>query len=250
MSSINDPKSNLSRRDFIAMLSAGSAAALLPGYAPGLSVRSHRPASIIDPGKIAFSMSPDEALQRLLDGNKRYAAAKAEHPDQTADRRVEVAKGQNPFAIILGCIDSRVPPEIVFDQGLGDLFVIRTAAGVLADVVTGSIEFGVAEFGVPLVLVLGHERCGAVKATIDALEKHAEAEGHIGSIVSAIKPAVDKAKAMSGDLLDNTVTVNAALIAEQLEATTPILEEAYKANKLRIVAARYDLDDGIVKLLG
>jgi carbonic anhydrase len=246
----------MSRRNFLSALGISSAAIAFSPYlssVPGTTANT-LPTSFLtslptQPLKINFSMTPEDAMQHLLDGNKRYVTAKAEHPAQTAERRIEVAKHQAPFAAILGCIDSRVPPEIVFDQGLGDLFVMRTAAGVLADVVVGSIEFAVTEYGIPLVIVLGHERCGAVSATIDALKANQKGEGHISSIVTAITPAVKKAESMSGDLLDNTVSANAKLIAEQLAKTAPILAEAVTAKKLSIVAARYDLDDGVVQIL-
>jgi carbonic anhydrase len=250
-SSSQEPN-GMSRRNFLSALGTSSAAIAFSTYIPsasGMNMNADPMGMATQPLKINFSMTPEDAMQRLMDGNKRYIAAKAEHPAQTAERRVEVAKHQAPFAAILGCIDSRVPPEIVFDQGLGDLFVMRTAAGVLADVVVGSIEFAVAEYGIPLVIVLGHERCGAVSATIDALKANQKGEGHISSIVTAITPAVKKAESMSGDLLDNTVSANAKLIAEQLAKTAPILAEAVTAKKLSIVAARYDLDDGVVQIL-
>lgn len=188
----------------------------------------------------------DEALHRLKEGNQRYVANKTVDPNQTEGRRVEVAQGQHPFATILGCVDSRVPPEIVFDRGLGDLFVIRTAGQVLDKAVIGSIEFGAAELGIPLLMVLGHEKCGAVKATIAALETQAEAEGSIGFLVEGIAPAVEKAKGQSGDLLDNAVKANVENVVSQLKES-PILAEALEAGKLKIVGGRYDLDTGLVE---
>jgi len=244
----DDEKSGLparvSRRNFLALLASSGTAAALGAYVPNaVHAASSNPRVS---GTVASNkLTPKDALQALLDGNARYVAAKAEHPDQTPDRRIEVASGQHPIAIILSCSDSRVPPEILFDQGLGDLFVMRTAGNVLDDAVLGSIEYGVAELEVPLLIVLGHERCGAVKATV---EGH-EVPGHIAYLVKAIKPAYDMVKNQSGDAIDNTVRANALMVADQLAAAEPILSEAVKANKLMIVAARYDLDEGKVEVL-
>ncbi len=189
----------------------------------------------------------DEAMKRLMEGNRRYAANKAVHPNVTESRRLEVAKGQKPFAMILGCVDSRVPPELVFDGGLGDLFVIRTAGQALDEAVLGSLEFGVAELHIPLLVVLGHEKCGAVKATIETIEKKVLAEAHIRMLVEAIRPAVEKVKGQSGDLLDNAVRANVELIVKRLKSS-PVLAEAVKDGKLKIVGARYALETGVVEI--
>jgi len=185
------------------------------------------------------------ARQKLLDGNRRYVEAKRSHPNQTAERRTEVAKGQHPFAAIVSCSDSRVPPEVVFDQGLGDLFVIRLAGNILDDAALGSLEYAVEHLGVKYILVLGHERCGAVDATV----KGGEAPGHIGSVVKAIQPAVSKVKGEPGDLLDNAVRVNVVMVVEQLKSSGPILAEHVKKGNLAIEGGRYDLYDGVVALL-
>lgn len=189
--------------------------------------------------------SPDEALQRLLDGNQRYVNNRTVDPNQSETRRVEVAAGQNPFAIVLGCVDSRVPPEIVFDRGLGDLFVIRTAGQVVDQAVLGSIEFGVEHYHVPLIFVLGHESCGAVTA---AMEAHGEAEGSIGYLVEAITPAIEATQGQEGDPLDNAVKANVALVMEQL-SQSPLLSEAITTGTLKIVGGRYDLDKGAIELV-
>lgn len=192
--------------------------------------------------------NPEEALQRLIAGNQRYAANKTVDPNQTETRRVEVAQGQHPFATILGCVDSRVPPEIVFDRGLGDLFVIRTAGQVIDSAVLGSIEFGTAELGISLIMVLGHENCGAIKATIETIEKNTPAKGSIGALVEGIRPAVEQVQGREGDLVDNAVRANIALVVEQLQ-TSPVLSEALRENKLKIVGGRYDLDSGTVEMI-
>ena len=189
----------------------------------------------------------DEALQRLLEGNRRYSTNRATYLNQTPLRRIEVAKAQHPFATIFGCVDSRVPPEIIFDHGLGDLLVIRTAGQVADRAVLGSIQFGVVELGIPLIMVLGHERCGAVKATIEALEKHAGMPDQIAMLVESIRPAVEKVKGQPGDLLENAVRANIELTISQLKGS-PILAEAIQKGELKIVGARYDLDTGAVAL--
>jgi len=190
------------------------------------------------------AISGDAALQKLIDGNKRYAAAQLTHPDQSKERITEVTKGQHPFAIILGCSDSRVPPEIIFDQGIGDLFIIRVAGNITDNAALGSIEYAVEHLGVKLIVVLGHEKCGAVDATV----KGGEAPGHIKYLVDAIKPAVEKAKNQNGDLLDNAIKNNVEIVVNQLKSSTPILKEAVEKG-LEIIGARYDLDEGTVMIL-
>lgn len=190
----------------------------------------------------------DEALQRLIAGNQRYSTNRATHLNQTAVRRIEIAKAQYPFATIFGCVDSRVLPEIIFDRGLGDLFVIRTAGQVIDRAVLGSIEFGVVELSIPLIMVLGHERCGAVKATLEMLEHQMEAPGQIDFLGESIRPAVEKAKGQPGDLLENAVLANIELTVSRLK-NSPILAEAIQKDQLKIVGARYDLDAGTVTML-
>src|SRR6187431_1523380 len=193
-------------------------------------------------------LTPAAALRRLLAGNARYVALKATHPNQSGERRQELAGGQQPFATIFGCVDSRVPPELVFDQGLGDLFVIRTAGEVVDDAALGSIEFGVEEFHIPLVVVLGHQKCGAVAATFDALEKHAKAPGKIDYLVREIEPAVKAVEFHAGDKLDNAVRAHTALTAHRL-GESKVLEEGLKAGWLKILGAHYDLDSGKVEVV-
>ena len=190
----------------------------------------------------------DEALVRLQEGNQRYVELQATHPNQTGDRRTELAQSQKPFAIVFGCVDSRAAPELLFDRGLGDLFVIRTAGHVLDNAALGSIEFGAAELKIPLIVVLGHERCGAVSATIEAIEKHTEAPDQIAALVKGITPAVEKVHGQPGDQLDNVVRANTELTVAQLK-TTPILAEALNKGALKIVGGRYDLDSGMVEII-
>jgi carbonic anhydrase len=188
------------------------------------------------------------ALRRLLEGNARYAALKATHPNQSGIRRHELAVGQHPFATIFGCIDSRVPPEIVFDQGLGDLFVVRTAAQVVDDAVLGSIEFGTAELKIPLIVVLGHGKCGAVAAAIEALLHRDKAPAQIQYLVDGLTPAVEQTNGKPGSHLEHAVRANARLVAQRLRAA-PIIAEAVKTRAVKVVSARYDLDTGRVQLL-
>lgn len=189
----------------------------------------------------------DEALARLLEGNQRYATNKSLAVNESETRRVEVAQGQSPFATIFSCVDSRVPPELVFDRGLGDLFVIRTAGQVLDKAVLGSLEFGVAELHIPLLVVLGHENCGAVHATIDAMEGRIHPEGDIVWLAESIRPAVERVQGQPGDWLDNAVRENVALVVEQLKHSE-ILATAIENGELKIVGARYDLDSGVVEV--
>jgi len=190
-------------------------------------------------------VSGDVAQQKLIDGNRRYVDAKLSHPNQTAQRRTEVAKGQHPFAAILSCSDSRVPPEIIFDQGLGDLFVVRVAGNILDDAALASLEYAVDHLGVKYIMVLGHERCGAVEATL----KGGEAHGHIGSLVKAIQPAVDKAKNQPGDPLANAVRANVAMVVQLLKSSAPMLGKLVKKGDLTVAGAVYDLDNGVVSIL-
>jgi|SRR5687768_9900717 len=225
-----------SRRDF---LKASGLTAV------SLALASCAPAQVSTEGPVA---NADEALQRLMEGNERYVANKSTDLNESQSRRVELANGQNPFATIFSCVDSRVPPELVFDRGLGDLFVIRTAGHVIDHAVLGSLEFGVAELKIPLLMVLGHEKCGAVKATVEAVEHNATAEAEINWLVDGIRPAVEEVKGQSGDLLDNAVKANVSLTVERLKGSA-ILSEALEKNELRIIGGRYDLDSGMVEII-
>jgi carbonic anhydrase len=193
--------------------------------------------------------SPASALAKLMVGNRRFVAGRARHPHQSLADLHEVAKGQHPFVITLACADSRVPAELLFDQGLGDIFDNRVAGNVVDDLLLGSIEFAVEEFGVPLIMVLGHERCGAITATIDAIEKGGTAPGHIGAIVDGIRPLIEPVLHQPGDKVDNAVKANIRGQAALLSSRSEIVAEKVRDRRLRIVGARYDLDDGRVSLL-
>ena len=190
-------------------------------------------------------VAPDAAILKLTSGNNRMVSGKLSHPHENAAWRTEVAKGQHPFAIVVSCSDSRVPPELVFDQGLGDLFVIRVAGNVVDDPGLGSIEYAVEHLGSQLIVVLGHERCGAVKAAVDG----GEAPAHIGSLVHAIQPAVEKTADAKGDRLDAAVRANIHRVVEQLRSSAPILSEAVEKRHIKVVGMYYDLDTGKVETL-
>lgn len=196
-------------------------------------------------------VSADEALQRLMDGNKHYVEGQmgACRESDTA-KREGLAKGQKPYAIILSCSDSRVPPEIIFDKSMGELFVVRVAGNIPDPVVLGSIEYAAEHIGSPLIMVLGHERCGAVTATVDSKGK---AEGNIGALVKTIAPAVQKVKkAMKGkpkaELVEAACDANVKLVAANITKKSPVVAKLVKEGKIKIVTAKYDLDDGKVTL--
>ena len=188
----------------------------------------------------AASVPADAALAKLKEGNLRFASSEVSKGKPTAARRTETAQAQHPFAIIVGCADSRTAPELVFDQNLGDLFVVRTAGNLVNDHALGTIEYGVAELGARLIVVLGHERCGAVKAALAS----DHAPGHIDSLVRDIQPAVIAAKGKPGDALDATITENARQVAAQIKAKAELGE---LAKEVRIISAVYDLDTGKVE---
>lgn len=188
------------------------------------------------------------ALERLKEGNRRYADAKASNPRRGKDHRALVAKAQLPFAIVVGCADSRVPPEILFDQGLGDLFVVRVAGNVVDDPVLGSIEYAVEHLGAGLIVVLGHERCGAV----DAACKGADPGGHVGTLVNAIRPAVEVArrrKQKGDDLLAAAVKANVMRVVDQLKGSWPVLGPGFREDRIAVVGGVYDLETGLVEFL-
>jgi carbonic anhydrase len=189
-------------------------------------------------------ITPDQALQALIDGNQRFVTRKRQNPNQDVTRLTEVAKGQKPFASILGCADSRVPSEIIFDQGFGDLFVCRVAGNIATPEEIGSLEFGSLVLGSKVIMVVGHERCGAVDATI----KGAQVPGQIASLLEAIQPAVERAKNQTGDQLENACKANILLQAERLKSST-ILSQLIEEGKLNIVGGYYDLDTGAITLV-
>jgi carbonic anhydrase len=229
----------------LGLLAAGGALSLAAPYPAAATtdvdargVASHEP------------IAGRKALRRLMRGNCRFVNGEMIHPHQDIERRDEVARHQHPFAQVFSCIDSRVPPEIVFDQGLGDLFVIRTGAQTLDGLVQGSVEFGPLEYGTPLVLVMGHQRCGAVAAAVESLEHGKDLGPYLNRIVAALKPAYDAAKA-SGvphhELIDATTRKQTALTVRALEGD-PRLVPLIRAGKLLVQGAYYSVDTGEVSL--
>lgn len=188
----------------------------------------------------ARSVSPDDALAMLQAGNEHFATTKVSEGKPEAARRAETAQSQHPFAVVLGCADSRTSPELVFDQDIGDLFVIRTAGNLVDEHTLGSIEYAVEHLGVRLIVVLGHERCGAVEAAL----AHDTAPGNINSLVRDIQPAVRATKGKAGDPLDLTVKENAKQVAARIRSEAKLGE---LAKSVRVVVGVYDLDTGKVE---
>ena len=197
-------------------------------------------------------LTAQEALTRLQEGNKRFVEGKSTYNTNDTRRRNELVDGQTPFAIILGCSDSRVPAEIVFDQGLGDLFVIRIAGNIVAPSQIGSIEFAVETFQTPLVVVLGHTRCGAVAATLNQIRQpQASRSQHLRSIVERIRPAVEPLSEIRTDLtpeqlLERAIRSNIRMSVNQLRHGSSFLEEIHDSGSLWIVGAEYSLESGEV----
>src|SRR5437667_8558277 len=198
-------------------------------------------------------ISASEALERLREGNRRFASdVRGSAAVVTQTRRTEIAEGQEPFAIILGCSDSRVPAEIVFDQGLGDLFVIRVAGNIVASSQIGSVEFAAERFGTPLVVVLGHSRCGAVLATLEELMRPKDNQSrNLRSIVDRIRPSVETLLATelrhdSEALVRHAVRANVRVSANHLRHGSEVLEQLIERDGLLVVGAEYSLETGVV----
>jgi carbonic anhydrase len=200
------------------------------------------------PPKPQNVLSPDASLERLLQGNQRYIDGVSRRHDFKHEREALVG-GQNPFASILSCADSRIAPEYAFDSGRGDLFVCRVAGNFANNDTIASMEYSVAVLGSPLILVLGHEACGAVDATIKSLKDGTTLPGHLPSLVTALAPAVNAVSQQPGNLLDNATRKNVIDNIEKLKSATPILSAAIEQRKLRVVGGIYRLKDGRVDTL-
>jgi carbonic anhydrase len=228
----------ISRRGIL----AGGAALLSAGAA--LSACAAAP-----PQSPSNAISADEALKRLLDGNARYVANAPEQKDYSAGRAARVA-AQYPFASILSCADSRVAPELAFDQGPGDLFVVRVAGNFLNDDGLASLEYGALILNIPLIMVLGHSNCGAVDATIKVLKDGTKLPGHLPGLVNSIKPAVEAAKAKGGpDLLADAITENVRRNVQLLVTGDPVVSGLVKQGKVKVVGGLYELSTGRVTLV-
>jgi carbonic anhydrase len=237
---------SLSRRQFVKLVAAGGASVMgvtrLAAAEPGAGVATNATAR----------RSPDEALRELMAGNERFASGRAHSPRRSPADFRRLAESQHPFAAIVSCADSRVAPELLFDVGKGDIFVVRVAGNVVSGagaVVKGSIEYAVAELNVPLIMVLGHSNCGAVKAAMTHLDAHDTLPGAINELVELIKPAVIQSKGKFADPLSGAIYKNVQIGVERLKRLDPIVAPAVKEGKLKVVGGVYDLRTGKVTLV-
>lgn len=222
---------DLSRRGFLCSAIVGSAVVLAGGTAAG-----------VKPASAQSTLTPDEALKALTDGNQRYVSGQLKSLDEDLSiLKAKTAEKQEPFAAILSCADSRVPVEFVFDQSIGHLFVVRVAGNISTPEITASLEYGIAVLGTRVLMVLGHSNCGAVKATIEGKA----VPGQISALYAPIRPAVDAA----GPDLNAAIDANAKIQAGLLSQASPIIAGAIKEGKLKVVPARYDIATGQVSLL-
>lgn len=235
---------DLSRRRLFGCACCLPVAGALGGAFAGMPFR----ALASDPTAPRTSLTPDQALAVLQAGNSSFITDSPIRSAIGRARRLELALGQTPFVILVSCSDSRVPPELLFGRGLGELFIVRNAGNTVDTTALGSIEYGVAQLGVPLVVVMGHQRCGAVAAAVNVVENNAFYPGAIGSMIEPILPAVLAARAEdSGDLTDNAVRRNVLRTVNRLRtASEPLLLKPLAEGRLKIVGAYYSLEDGAV----
>ncbi len=234
-----------SRREFVTRYSLFATAAVTWS---GLSLTAAQKTAAPAP----VNYTPDEALKRLLAGNERFVKGQPASPRRSPEEFTVLAAAQYPEAVIVSCADSRVAPELLFDVGVGDIFVVRVAGNVVDGAgitVKGSIEYAVAELHVPLIFVLGHSSCGAVKAAIQHINAKDTLPGSIDGLVELIKPAVKKSQGMPGDLLTNAIAMNVRVGMERLNSSQAILAPKIKEGKLKVVGGVYDLKTGSVSLL-
>lgn len=234
-------KQNLVSRRTFGLFTMSSAALLL---ASGATAKEKEK----QPPKPENQLSPDAALKRLLKGNERYVEGVMQRHDFKREREALVG-GQNPYAAVLSCADSRIAPEYAFDSSRGDLFVCRVAGNFAADETVASLEYAVAVLNTPLILVLGHESCGAVDATIKSLKDDKPLPGHLPSLVQALAPAVKAVSAKGGDVLNNAIRQNVIDNVAKLRSATPILSAAVNDKKLQVVGGIYRLGNGKVELV-
>ena len=194
---------------------------------------------------IGTSLTPESVLTTLMAGNQRFVEHHEQHPHLSSARMQAIAQAQHPIATVLSCADSRVPAELLFDTGLGDIFNVRVAGNIVTPEVLGSLEYAVELLGTPVLMVLGHERCGAVTAAV----QNESVPGHIGDFLDEIQPAVAQVKDMPGDVIDNAVKANVKLQMAQLLKQSNLIQTRQSSGAVQIVGARYDLDSGVVELL-
>lgn len=233
----------LTRRDFLGAAGAGVALATAAGSLAARPAQAQSYAGPADP------LTPDEALQRLLDGNARYVADSGRNQDFSKERAAR-AEAQHPLAAILSCADSRLAPEIAFDQGLGDLFVVRLAGNFVNDDGLASLEFGTQVLGIPLILVLGHTGCGAVAATIQVVEEGAELPGRLSGLAEALRPGIETALATQPvDPLAAATIENVRHNVTKLETAEPIVSALVAEGRVKVVGGIYDIGTGEVTLI-
>jgi len=230
----------LPRRHFLGLLGASLAAA---AFAPVLRAAPKGP-----PPKPQNVLTADQALARLIAGNERYIDGMTKRVDFASEREA-LSHGQNPYAGILSCADSRIGPEFAFDSGRGDLFVVRIAGNFLETDGLASLEYATAVLGTPLLVVLGHDKCGAVDAAIKVVNEGAKLPGHLPELVSHIKPAVKIANTQTGDLLENAIRENVILTVEKLKHASPVISKVVAEGKVRVVGGIYRLATGKVDFL-
>ena len=237
----SNPKSFTPSRRSLLRLTVSAAGLWLAGAAQAKEAKA--------PPKPENVISPDASLKRLADGNTRYVTGVARRHDFKHEREA-LAGGQNPYAAILSCADSRIAPEYAFDSARGDLFVCRIAGNFASDETVASLEYAVAVLNVPLIMVLGHESCGAVDATIKSLKDGTTLPGHLPSLVTALAPAVKAVSSQGGDVLVNATRQNVIDNIAKLKAATPILSAAVEQKKIKVVGGIYGLKDGRVAMVG
>lgn len=234
---------NTRRRNFLRLMGVSGAGLLAAACAAPQTTSSPAPGAAPAEAPVA---TPDEALGRLMAGNQRFVEARQQRPNETRARLIEVAQGQSPFASILGCADSRVPPELIFDRGFGDLFVVRAAGNIADEVAIGSLEFSTAALGSKVIMVLGHERCGAVAAAVAG----EPVPGFIADVVADLKPAAERVAGQSGDAaVENAIVANVQIMVERLVSQSSILAEQVRTGQIRVLGGVYDLDTGAVRLV-
>ena len=232
-----------SRREFLRCVTAAAGAASLASLVGSSQLRADSPAT---------RPKPDAVLEQLLEGNRRFVEGKLLHPRRAPQDFTALAEGQAPLAVIVGCADSRVAPELIFDQGIGDMFVVRIAGNIVSGAgptVKGSIEYAVAELHARLIMVLGHSGCGACKAAIEHIEAKDELPGAIGALIDPIRPVVKQVAGQPGDKLANVIKANVQEGTRRLNRLKPILTKLVNWGELRIVGGVYELSTGKVEIV-
>jgi carbonic anhydrase len=233
-----------SRREFVRRLAVATGVVGLSGVArPSRAWAADTPAR----------PKPEAILEKLLAGNRRFIEGKLLHPRRAPKDFAALAEGQAPLAVIVACADSRVTPELIFDQGIGDLFVVRIAGNIVSGAgptVKGSIEYAVAELGVRLIMVLGHSGCGACKAAIEHIESNDALPGAIGDLINPIRPVVKMVAGQPGDKLTNVINANVQEGVKRLKGLEPILSKLVHSGELKVIGGTYQLSTGKIELVG